>query len=492
MAVFKPPKTVVSNYKRGLKAYEEGKGGKGLEQSTIRQARKIAGGASVSDRWVRKANRFWARNERFLSEGSDSPAYVSALLWGGAAGRDWYRSQYKKLEGNSNMSKQQLLFCTQKVNSSNIRRENRDGVEHIIITSLTLPKNIVMNGGLYPSEEVDKSFESLNRTPVTIEHPEINGNYVSANDPEIDFDYRFGAFNENARQMDDGRIALDKVINVQKAMKIEKGRRLLDRIEELETNENPRPIHTSVGVFLEVEELETPMTNERGQEYSWVARNMIFDHDAILLDTSGASTPDQGTGIGINSEQITVNNFMLDEESNEEESNQNEEESDDDNADDLEDNEEQDNLQNNQNKGCAMREKMIALLESKGISVNADISDDDLMAKYTDALTANKGDDAQDKIISDLTANSAAQADRIKTLEDEIKAGKDAEIQKKVDVIKANSAYSSLPEDSIKFMATNHAESFEDMYNKSLPSYSIGSTAMQANQSQEQQFDDIN
>ena len=111
---------------------------------------------------------------------------------------------------------QKLIFCTQKVNRKHIRREPRKGVEHIILTSFTLPPNIVMNGGLYPSEEIDKSFESLNRTPVTVEHPMVDGVFVSANDPEIDFDFRFGAFNENARKHDDGRIILDKVINVQK------------------------------------------------------------------------------------------------------------------------------------------------------------------------------------------------------------------------------------------------------------------------------------
>jgi len=81
------------------------------------------------------------------------------------------------------MYKQKLIFCSQKVNKQSIRRENRRGVEHVIIPSFTLPPNIVMNGGLYPSDEVEKSFVSLNRTPVTIEHPELDGQYVSANDP---------------------------------------------------------------------------------------------------------------------------------------------------------------------------------------------------------------------------------------------------------------------------------------------------------------------
>jgi len=209
-----------------------------------------------------------------------------------------------------------LLFCTQKVNRKHIRRESRNGVEHIILTSFTLPANIVMNGGLYSKEERDKSFKTLNRTPATLEHPEIDGVFVSANDPETDFDFRFGAFNENARITDDDRIALDKVINVQKALKTEKGKRLLDRIDELENNENARPIHTSVGVFLDVEEVE-PTTNEHGQEFTWIAKDMIFDHDAILIDSVGASTPDQGTGIGVNKENVNVEHFILNSEDEE-------------------------------------------------------------------------------------------------------------------------------------------------------------------------------
>lgn len=98
---FKPTDAMVSNYKRGLKMHEDGLTGDGIEAGTIRMARKIAGGGSVSEEWVRKANRWWGRNERFLDEPKDSPAYASAMLWGGASGRDWYRARYNELEGET-------------------------------------------------------------------------------------------------------------------------------------------------------------------------------------------------------------------------------------------------------------------------------------------------------------------------------------------------------------------------------------------------------
>ena len=71
---------------------------------------------------------------------------------------------------------------------------------------------------------------------------------------------------------------------------------------ELETNDKARPIHTSVGVWVSVEPLDKPKVNAQNDEYTWVARDMLFDHDAILLDSVGAAQPHQGVGLAVNSE----------------------------------------------------------------------------------------------------------------------------------------------------------------------------------------------
>jgi hypothetical protein len=413
-------------------------------------------------------------------------------------------------------------FCTQKVNRDHIKRETRKGVEHIILTSFTLPPNIVMNGGLYPAEEVDKSFESLNRTPVTVEHPEIDGMFVSASDPETDFDFRFGAFNENARKMPDGRIALDKVINVQKALMTDKGKRLLDRIDELETNDNARPMHTSVGVFLDVEEVELS-TNEAGQEFTWIARDMIFDHDAILLDSVGASTPDQGTGIGINKEQLKVSHFVVESPIEREvkatnyltnelsfdqiehelfkELNKGIEENfswivavfDDSfifhtsegemfrsnyTVDDLDNVSIQDTRlpvervvefkpinTTDTNGDSAMRDQIIAELAKLGITVNAEITDAELMAKYNEALTANKGDDTQDPgNIAEIVANAVKDAvepltQKINGLETKLQEDSDKELTELADYIVNSKQRPEFTADQIKGLGVDTARS---------------------------------
>jgi len=195
-----------------------------------------------------------------------------------------------------------FLHCSTQVRRDAVRRETREGVEHIVISSHTLPDNVVMNGGLYTTEEVDAAILSLNRTLAPVEHPvDANGRFISATDPQAIHEYYAGAFNENVRREGD-RIALDKVINVPEAQKSDRGKRLLDRVVEIETNSEARPIHTSVGVFVGAEDLDEPRTNAAGDQYTWIARGMVFDHDAILLDSVGAAQPHQGVGIAVNNE----------------------------------------------------------------------------------------------------------------------------------------------------------------------------------------------
>jgi hypothetical protein len=213
----------------------------------------------------------------------------------------------------NNKRKRVLVQCSTLVDRNAVSRKSIGGVEHIVVSSRTLPDDIVMNGGLYPADEIAASFSSLERTLAPVEHPQdADGNFISATDPIAIHNYYAGAFNENVRQ-EDGRIAIDKVINVQEALKTDRGKRLLDRIAELETNSNPRPVHTSTGVFLEVEVLDSPQTNADGLEYTWIARNMMFDHDAILLESVAAAQPHQGVGMGVNRDgsELEVQRFEI-------------------------------------------------------------------------------------------------------------------------------------------------------------------------------------
>lgn len=196
------------------------------------------------------------------------------------------------------MSKTARINIRSVVNRSGIREEMRNGRKVVIVPSATLPDGVVMNGIRYPAEEIEKSYKTLNRTPAPLGHPKLNGQYVSASDPEgINVGY-IGAWNENVRR-EKGRVLLDKIIDVEVANRSEGGRRVLEAINQ------GKPIHTSTGLLCQLETLNDD------SEASYVARNMDFDHDAILLDEEGAATPDQGVGMMVNGKQVEVINSSL-------------------------------------------------------------------------------------------------------------------------------------------------------------------------------------
>lgn len=191
---------------------------------------------------------------------------------------------------------------TRITNTKNVKREKRNGREVIVVPSATMPDDIILNRIKYPSKEIERSYPSLDRSPAPLNHPMVNGKFVSARDPEGLNVGWIGAWNENVRY-ENGKIYLDKVIDVMRANESEGGKRVLEAIEKGE------PIHTSTGVLAHLEFVK----NQDG--YDAIAHNLEFDHDAILLDYEGAATPEQGVGIFVNSkgepEEIDVINSIM-------------------------------------------------------------------------------------------------------------------------------------------------------------------------------------
>ena len=198
---------------------------------------------------------------------------------------------------------------TTRVNASQIKRETINGEDHYRIPSATLPDNVVMNDGLYPAQEIESSYRSLEGTPAPLGHPKVGNSFVPASSPHAINQHWVGAWNENVRRQG-GRVLLDKVVNVRVANQSEGGRQLIQAIEK------QSPIHTSTGLQLEV---KAANGESRGKKYSWIAQNMQFDHDAILLGEPGAATPSEGVGMFVNaegneSEVLTANVELTDDE----------------------------------------------------------------------------------------------------------------------------------------------------------------------------------
>lgn len=198
------------------------------------------------------------------------------------------------------MSKQVRINVRTFVNAAKIRKEKRNGRDVLVIPSATLPDDVVMNSIRYPAAAIEASYKTLERSLAPLGHPKgPDGGFLSSRDPEAINRHHIGAWNENVRR-EGGRVMLDKVIDLELANATEGGKRVLEAIRKGD------PIHTSTGLLATLK----PLENDDAAKFE--VADMVFDHDAILLDEPGAATPDQGVGMLVNGKQIEVINSDLD------------------------------------------------------------------------------------------------------------------------------------------------------------------------------------
>lgn len=188
------------------------------------------------------------------------------------------------------------------VNHASVREElDVNGRMCIVVPSKTLPDDVVMNDIKYPAAEIAKSFITLEGTPAPMGHPIVRGQYVGVGHSEA-YPFISGAINRNVKRVD-GVVHLEKWIDKEYATR--------NHPSLIEAINKKQPIHTSTGLTLERIEVAN------GTDYKYEAHNMLFDHDAILLNEVGAATPDQGVGVFVNSagDQYEVVNSVLSDES---------------------------------------------------------------------------------------------------------------------------------------------------------------------------------
>ncbi|ECD2968473.1 DUF2213 domain-containing protein [Salmonella enterica subsp. enterica] len=183
--------------------------------------------------------------------------------------------------------------------ASNITTETIDGREHIVVRGVVpIVDDIVMNRRFYPAAEIKKSYNTLERNPMPLDHPKIAGEYVSASDPRAVNNYHVGAWFQNVTHAD-GRVTGDMYVDRQYAENSEKGKRLVERLDDMAAGKNVEPVHISTGL-----NFRSIATNgeSKGKRYREICTDMRFDHVAILLDKPGAGTPAEGVGIFANAD----------------------------------------------------------------------------------------------------------------------------------------------------------------------------------------------
>lgn len=197
------------------------------------------------------------------------------------------------------MKRNRVNVLTVVNSASNITTETIDGKPHIVVRGITpVVDDIVMNRKLYPAAEIEKAYNTLERNPMPLGHPKVDGKHVSARDVRAVNNYHVGAWFQNGTHADN-KVSGDMYVDRQYAESSEKGKRLVKRLDEMAAGSNTDPIHISTGLLYSG---IAANGESKGKKYNEIATNMFFDHVAILLDEPGAGTPDEGVGIFVNSD----------------------------------------------------------------------------------------------------------------------------------------------------------------------------------------------
>ena len=197
------------------------------------------------------------------------------------------------------MKRNRVNVLTVVNSASNITTETIDGKPHIVVRGITpVVDDIVMNRKLYPAAEIEKAYNTLERNPMPLGHPKVDGKHVSARAVRAVNNYHVGAWLQNVSHKD-GKVTGDMYVDRQYAESSDKGKRLVNRLDEMSAGTNSDPIHISTGLLYSG---IAANGESKGKKYDEIATNMNFDHVAVLLDEPGAGTPGEGVGIFVNAE----------------------------------------------------------------------------------------------------------------------------------------------------------------------------------------------
>ena len=382
---YKPTESMASAAKRALEIRDkQPDSNKGMTSVGLTRARQLIAREPLSLDTVKRMYSFFSRHEvdkKGEGWGKDSKGYQAWMGWGGNAGFSWSR---KIVESQKAQNMQTII-----INSTVRKSQIVDNGNHWLIKGIPVTADgKVMNGIRYPADENAKGMPSIVNKPITGGHPVRDGYPISASSEDMG-EWYIGAnitkhYNNNGINYVDVKAYKKSMRNSENKL----GEYFADKLERRE------PFGVSTGLTLK------PVQNDAGEP---LATNQSYDHLAFLHD-SEAPAGGQDTMVRFNSDlgvmAINIDRIL-------------EELDDDDDIEEERDDDRDERMFNrfmkavnnwfckekdtryNSNETITnhevdpMREIMLAALAAKGMAVNSEISDADLLAKYTE-MTANQ------------------------------------------------------------------------------------------------------
>jgi len=171
------------------------------------------------------------------------------------------------------------------------RMEALDGLDYLVAPVVMLKEGVHAGSSgpmFYSGDEILKSVNVWNGVPVTLPHPDKDGNLVSANSPEMIAQFKVGRV-YNAVWVDDS-------LKAEVWLELDK----LNTLGEdgiLETIKESGELNVSTGLFSE--DIAEPGT-WNGEDFSAKVVNIKPDHLALLPESKGACSWEDGCGIRAN------------------------------------------------------------------------------------------------------------------------------------------------------------------------------------------------
>lgn len=172
------------------------------------------------------------------------------------------------------------------VDTTNINYTDFEGVKHMVIPVIMAQEG-VMNRLFYPYEEFEGWANTWDGVPVPINHPEIEGVAVSARSPRIQELNSVGyVFNS---KYEDKKLKGEIYLNLEKVKK-------LNADYLIQSFESGEIMEVSTGLYSNVEMVSGKYGDD---EYDAIVRNIRPDHLALLPNTVGACSVEDGCGASI-------------------------------------------------------------------------------------------------------------------------------------------------------------------------------------------------
>lgn len=188
-----------------------------------------------------------------------------------------------------NASQRVLVHLTGNSKTALIRNDEMQGRKYVVVPMVMMTVG-VHNGSqgplYYPAEELGKTPQVWNHKPVVVYHPEIDGQGVSACDPEVLTTHSVGVI-MNTKFDKAGRLTAEAWIEEERADAVDP--RIMEAVR------NKKVLEVSTGLYTDNEVAEEGAEWE-GESYDYIARNYRPDHLAILPDQIGACSVKDGAG----------------------------------------------------------------------------------------------------------------------------------------------------------------------------------------------------